>query len=84
MARKQYQPPIFNILDMGGGEGGGDVQTPGSQEGPTSGQTANYSAWKMAVQNANLDIDSSYAGDVKWMTENGYGAYIQPDDSELQ
>lgn len=85
MARKQYKSPVFNILeDMGGSEGGGTIPIPGSQEAPTGSQTAGYSAWKMAVQNANLDIDQSYAGYVDWMVKNGYAAYIQPDDSELQ
>ena len=85
MARKRYVPPVIDI--MGGSSGGeGPVTGEGSGQGAVPGDVtlASFSAWKMAVENANLEIDSSYAGYVKWMTENGYGAYIQPDDSELQ
>ena len=82
MARKSYIPPVIEIMGSPGGPGetGGD----GSAQGPVNPASTSFSAWKMAVQNANLDIDQSYAGYVDWMVKNGYGAYIQPDDSELQ
>lgn len=83
MARKKYETPIVDIMVSSGG-GSGDVQLPESQNAPFYPQNASYSAWRMAVQNANLDIGVDYGDYVKWMTENGYGTYIQPDDSELK
>ena len=82
MARKPYIPPVIDI--MGSSPGSGATEGEGSGQGPVNGTTASFSAWKMAVQNANMDVDMSYAGYVDWMIKNGYAAYIQPDDSELQ
>ena len=80
MARS-YKTPRVTIMDVGDDD---PIIFPASGAGPVpSAQQASYSAWKMAVQNANLDIGVDYSDYVKWMTENGYGAYIQPDDSEL-
>ena len=80
MARKQYVSPVVDLM-VSGGEGSGDGQLPESQNAPLNPQNASYSAWKLAVQNANLDIDMSYEGYLKWMTENGFAAYIHEEDS---
>ena len=80
MARKRYEPPkIINVdpSEPGTDPIGGSAQTPYPKD-------ASYSAWRMAVQNANLDIGLDYSDYVRGRSENGYGAYIQPDDSELQ
>ena len=82
MAKKSYQTPkvIFGITP------GGDEDDPvtGSGQTPLNLPSASFSAWKMAVQNANLDMGLEYSDYVRWMTENGYEAFIQPDDSELR
>ncbi len=83
MARKSYKPPIVDIVIGSGGEFEikGDITVPGSGEHSLDPTQASYSAWKLAVQNANLDIDMSYEGYLKWMTENGFAAYIHEEDS---
>ncbi|MBQ7592250.1 MAG: hypothetical protein IJU46_07000 [Clostridia bacterium] len=82
MARKSYQQPSIVMINP---DGPGDDNVTGSQQTPYPiPVNSSFSAWRMAVQNANLDIDQSYAGYVDWMVKNGYAAYIQPDDSELQ
>lgn len=86
MARKSYEVPKVDIIigQGGGAEIKGGVVMEGSGTSPLDTTQASFSAWRMAVQNANLDIDQSYAGYVDWMVKNGYAAYIQPDDSEFQ
>ena len=81
MARS-YKTPKVIIMDIGDDDPI-VINASGAGEVPNVKQ-ASFSAWRMAVQNANLDIDQSYAGYVDWMVKNGYAAYIQPDDSELQ
>lgn len=84
MARKHYQTPAIDIFKAPGGDEGGTELNASGEGGVYNANNTSFSAWKMAVQNANLDIDQSYAGYVDWMVKNGYAAYIQPDDSELQ
>ena len=83
MARKSYEVPRVDII-IGQGEGSeikGGIIMDGSGTSPLYPPQASFSAWKMAVQNANLDIDMSYEGYVDWMVKNGYAAYIQDEDS---
>ena len=83
MARKSYKIPVIDII-VGQGDGAeikGGIVMPGSGTGPLNPTQSSFSAWKMAVQNANMDIDQSYAGYVDWMIKNGYADYIQDEDS---
>ena len=80
MARKPYEAPTVDLM-IGGGDNGGGVVIIGSAQGPLNPSSATFSAWKMAVEGAGMDVDKSYEGYLKWMTENGYAAYIQGEDS---
>ena len=79
MARKSYETPVVVFKINPGGEG--DDPITGSAQTPLDPTTASFSAWKMEVQNANMDIDQSYAGYVDWMIKNGYADYIQDENS---
>ena len=76
MERKTYEAPSV-VFKIGGG---GNVVIIGSGQAPLDPTTASYSNWRHAVDLAGMDIDKSYEGYLKWMTENGYGAYVQRED----
>ena len=81
MAHKPYVPPVLDLMVSGGGDDGGDATLPESQNAPFNPNRATYSAWKLEVENSGMQIDSSYEGYLKWMTENGFAAYIHDEDS---
>ena len=81
MTRKKYQAPSFGIMDDLPGGGDDPVIIIGSGQDPLNPANASYGNWRLAVQEAHLDIDQSYEGYLEWMAKNGYGAYIHEEES---